>query len=40
MGDKGVPSKMPITGSGKVRKTELARLGNGIVKESATAAKL
>lgn len=31
LGENGVPADVPLTGSGKVRKFEMANLGNGIL---------
>ncbi len=36
-GADGVPSTVPLTGSGKVRKFELAQLGNKLLREGSVA---
>jgi long-chain acyl-CoA synthetase len=40
LGFDGVPATVPLTGSGKVRKFELAQLGNKLLASSAAKAKL
>lgn len=41
MGERGVPPTVPLTGSGKVRKFELAKVGEEILKkQKSKAAKL
>lgn len=35
LGRDGVPADVPLTGSGKVRKFELAQLGNRLLEERA-----
>lgn len=37
LGEKGVPSDLPLTGSGKVKKYEMAKVANNIVSESVVA---
>lgn len=39
LGQGGVPSNVPLTGSGKVRKFEMAKLGDDMLR-NATASKL
>ncbi|KAM7197830.1 putative acyl-CoA synthetase YngI [Rhypophila sp. PSN 637] len=40
LGHGGVPATVPLTGSGKVRKFEMAQMGNKILEESKQKAKL
>ncbi|KAM7184564.1 putative acyl-CoA synthetase YngI [Naviculisporaceae sp. PSN 640] len=40
LGHNGVPATVPLTGSGKVRKFEMAQLGNQILEQSKQKAKL
>ncbi|KAL1835373.1 hypothetical protein VTJ49DRAFT_6915 [Mycothermus thermophilus] len=40
LGMDGVPASVPLTGSGKVRKFEMAQLGNKLLEERKTKAKL
>ena len=41
LGEDGVPAAVPLTGSGKVRKFEMAKLGDELVrKRTAVASKL
>ncbi|RYP11159.1 hypothetical protein DL764_000230 [Monosporascus ibericus] len=40
LGESGIPAAVPLTGSGKVRKFEMAKLGEEILKRDATTAKL
>ncbi|KAK0610571.1 hypothetical protein B0T17DRAFT_512064 [Bombardia bombarda] len=40
LGLDGVPNDVPLTGSGKVRKFEMAQLGNKLLEEARTPAKL
>lgn len=40
LGEGGVPATVPLTGSGKVRKFEMAKLGDEILKREATTSKL
>jgi acyl-CoA synthetase (AMP-forming)/AMP-acid ligase II len=40
LGQNGVPSDVPLTGSGKVRKFEMAKLGNDILARRSPTAKL
>jgi acyl-CoA synthetase (AMP-forming)/AMP-acid ligase II len=35
LGEEGVPETVPLTGSGKVRKFEMAELGNKILQKTA-----
>jgi mevalonyl-CoA ligase len=38
--DDGVPSSVPLTGSGKVKKFEMARLGEDLVRKRVRVARL
>lgn len=40
LGKDGVPNDVPLTGSGKVRKFEMANLGNDILERGTISAKL
>lgn len=40
LGQDGVPADVPLTGSGKVRKFEMAKLGDDILKKQTATAKL
>lgn len=40
LGDNGIPADVPLTGSGKVKKFEMAKLGDELLKRAETAAKL
>ena len=40
LGEDGVPADVPLTGSGKVRKFEMAKLGDELLKRSVVSAKL
>ncbi|KAK3346164.1 hypothetical protein B0T25DRAFT_270700 [Lasiosphaeria hispida] len=40
LGHEGVPATAPLTGSGKVRKFEMAQLGNELLQETKAVAKL
>jgi long-chain acyl-CoA synthetase len=40
LGQGGVPTEVPLTGSGKVKKFEMARLGDELLRSAAAAAKL
>ena len=40
LGEHGVPADVPLTGSGKVRKFEMAKLGDKILHQQAKSAKL
>lgn len=40
LGYDGIPATVPLTGSGKVRKFEMAQLGNQILEQSKEKAKL
>lgn len=40
LGRDGVPAMVPLTGSGKVKKYEMAQLGNKILREQVTPSKL
>jgi len=40
LGHDGVPSTVPLTGSGKVRKFEMAQLGNELLDERKKTSKL
>ncbi|KAG5969868.1 hypothetical protein E4U55_001947, partial [Claviceps digitariae] len=40
LGQDGIPAQVPLTGSGKVRKFEMARLGNEILGKRSRAVKL
>jgi mevalonyl-CoA ligase len=40
LGHDGVPSDVPLTGSGKVRKFEMAQLGNQLLEQERKTSKL
>ena len=40
LGHEGVPATVPLTGSGKVRKFEMAQLGNKLLAEAKKTSKL
>jgi mevalonyl-CoA ligase len=40
LGDPGVPANVPLTGSGKVRKFEMVKLGEEILKKGTASSKL
>lgn len=40
LGEDGVPATVPLTGSGKVRKFEMAKLGNEVLKKKGVTSKL
>lgn len=40
LGQNGVPSDVPLTGSGKVRKFEMAKMGNDILAKRSQTSKL
>lgn len=40
LGTDGVPGQVPLTGSGKVRKFEMAQLGNKLLEKNRATAKL
>ena len=40
LGEGGIPATIPLTGSGKVKKYEMARLGEEIIRQRASVSKL